>query len=109
MSNDQSAIPRRPRQRLRLRGAFTGKRGKRLGLASAIIPLTGYVIQDLRKPDSLIKALTQRARAYLSERMADRRKRIDDVGRAEVLDTTVDDENAQENLMKKEDSDARRR
>jgi hypothetical protein len=94
---------------VRLRGIFTGKRGKRLGLASAIIPLTGYVIQDLRKPDSIIKALTQRARAYLTERIAERRKRIDHVGRVEIVNTTADEADSQENPLKKEDSDARRR
>ena len=107
MSNDQSAIPLRCR--VRLRGAFTGKRGRRLGLASTVIPLTGYVIQDLRKPDSVIRALTQRVRAYITERMADRRKRISHAGRVEILDTTVDEAGSQENLLKKEVNDARRR
>jgi hypothetical protein len=94
---------------MRLRGAFSGKRGRRLGLASAILPLTGYVIQDLRKPDSIIRALTQRAGAYLTERIATRRKQISSSGRVEILETTADDTRSDEKALMKEDDDARRR
>lgn len=109
MSNDPSATPIRRQRRVRLRGALSGKRGKRLGLASTIIPVAGYVIQDLRKPDSVIKAVTQRVRTYLADRIADRRKRISSSGRVEILDTTVDEIDSQGKSLTKEDSDARRR
>ena len=62
-------------------------RGRQAGLASLIIPLAGYVIQDLRKPNSTVKALAQRAYAYLTQAKADRRKAIDPAGRVEVIET----------------------
>jgi hypothetical protein len=72
--------------RRRLRGAFSGKRGRRIGFASFVVPLAGYVIQDLRKPDSTIKLIARRAYTYLSERRVDRAKRIDPAGRVEIID-----------------------
>ena len=107
--NEQSSGPERRRRRVRLRGAFKGKRGKRLGLASAVVPLAGYLIQDLRKPDSVVKAIATRARDYLTERMAERRKRIDQKAQVEILDTTADNAGAKTDLLPKEVNDARRR
>ena len=109
MSNEQSTGPERRRRRIRLRGAFKGKRGKRLGLASAVVPLAGYLIQDLRKPDSVVRAIVMRARAYLTDRMAERRKRIDRRAQVEILDTTADNAGAETDPLPKEVNDARRR
>jgi hypothetical protein len=67
------------------------------------------VIQDLRKSDSVIRALTQRARAYLTERIAERRKQISSAGRVEIVETTADDSHSQNDALIKEDEDARRR
>ena len=45
------------RQRSRLRGLATGKTGKTIGFTSIAAPIVGYVVNDLRKPDSIIRAL----------------------------------------------------
>ena len=87
MENDQTMRGPGRGRRFRLRGPFSGKRGRQAGLASLIIPLAGYVIQDLRKPNSTVKALAQRAYAYLTQAKADRRKAIDPAGRVEVIET----------------------
>ncbi len=79
-------------RRFRLRGAFSGKSGRRAGLASLFVPLAGYVIQDLRKPDSTVKALAQRAYAYLTRTKIDRQKAIDPAGRVEVIETKTTSE-----------------
>lgn len=74
-------------RRSRFRTAFSGKRGRQAGLASLFVPLTGYLIQDLRKPDSSVKALAQRVYALLTRAKVDRRKAIDPAGRVEVIET----------------------
>ena len=45
------------RTRRRLRGMFETKTGKTIGLASIAAPVIGYIVQDIRKPDSLIREL----------------------------------------------------
>jgi hypothetical protein len=90
------------RRRRRLRGALSGRRGKQLGLLSFFVPLTGYVIQDLRKPDSVIKALTQRVSTYLAERKSAARRQIDPAGRVEVLQTDSTTNTTPTDPMRKE-------
>ena len=109
MSDQQSSLPRGQRRRSRLRGALSGKRGRQVGLASLMAPLAGYVIQDLRKPDSVIKALTQRTGAWLSERMASRRQQIDYAEPIEIVDANIDETAPRETRLSKEDRDAERR
>jgi len=79
-------------RRFRLRGVFSGKRGRQAGLASLFVPLAGYVIQDLRRPDSTVKALAQRAYAYLTRSITDRQKAIDPAGRVEIVETKTTSE-----------------
>ena len=74
-------------RRFRLRGALSGKRGRQAGLASLLVPLAGYIIQDLRKPDSKVKALAQRAHAYLTGAKVGRPKAISPAGRVEIIET----------------------
>ncbi len=74
-------------RRFRFRRAFSGKGGRRAGLASLFIPLAGYVVQDLRKPDSTVKALAQRAYAYFTRPKTDRRQAINPAGRVEIIGT----------------------
>jgi len=74
---------------MRLRGVFSGKRGRQLGMASFFVPLAGYVVQDLSKPDSKIKLIARRAYAYLAERKINRAKQIDPAGRVEIIETEI--------------------
>ena len=102
MLNNQGSDARGRRQRRRLRGIFAGKRGKQIGLLSFVTPLAGYVIQDLRKPDSVIKSIAQRAYLYLAERKTVRRQRIDPAGRVEVLQTNSNEHVPQASQLRKE-------
>jgi len=45
------------RLRQRVRGYFSGKKAKTAGAATILAPIVGYVVNDLRKPDSLIRRL----------------------------------------------------
>lgn len=45
------------RQRKRLRGMFTGKTGRAIGVSSIAAPIIGYIVNDLKKPDSIIRGL----------------------------------------------------
>jgi hypothetical protein len=110
VSKDRSQVsPRRPR-RLRFRGAFAGRRGRQAGLTALVLPLTGYVIRDLRKPDSVIRAIARSAHAWLTERAANRRRQVGFVAPNEIDEAIiVEDTDSQESLLKKEDSNARRR
>jgi len=58
-------------------------------MASFFLPLAGYVVQDLSKPDSKIKLIARRAYADLAERRIDRAKQIDPAGRIEIIETEV--------------------
>lgn len=56
------------RFRARLRGAMSTRSGKAIGLASVAslaAPVVGFIVRDLGKPDSVLRALTQRAVAGL--------------------------------------------
>ncbi len=46
--------------RKRARGCLSGKKGKTAGLAAFVAPLVGLVVNDLRKPDSLIRSLARK-------------------------------------------------
>ena len=67
------------RRRARLRGMFAGKTGRTIGFTSIAAPVIGYVVNDLRKPDSIIRGLIGGVvRKLLPEKS----------GRAEVIDIT---------------------
>ncbi|TET94500.1 MAG: hypothetical protein E3J26_04455 [Candidatus Zixiibacteriota bacterium] len=36
---------------------FTGKTGKAIGFTSIAAPIIGYVVNDLKKPDSIVRGL----------------------------------------------------
>lgn len=45
------------RQRKRLRGMLSGKTGKTIGFTSLAVPVIGFVLNDLKKPDSVVRGL----------------------------------------------------
>jgi len=55
--SDTGTGPGGRRQRKRLRGMFTGKTGKAIGFTSIAAPIIGYVVNDLKKPDSIVRGL----------------------------------------------------
>ena len=67
------------RQRRRLRGMLSSKTGKTIGFTSIAAPIIGYVVNDLKKPDSIIRNLISGA---VSKLLPDRSKRV------EIIDIT---------------------
>ena len=45
------------KQRKRLRGMLSGKSGKTIGFTSIAVPVIGFVLNDLKKPDSVVRGL----------------------------------------------------
>ncbi|MCK4655423.1 MAG: hypothetical protein KAT85_00275 [candidate division Zixibacteria bacterium] len=74
------------RQRRRLRGMFTGKTGKAIGFTSIAAPIIGYVVKDIRRPDSLIRSLIGNvARTLLGEK-TQKTEAIDITDKVEVIE-----------------------
>ena len=73
------------RFRNRVRGCLSGKKGKTAGLAAVVAPVVGYIVNDLRKPDSLIRSLVGKtARKLLAVRTKEK-KAIDITDKVEVI------------------------
>ena len=51
----------RGRRRSRIRGALGGKAGKAVGITSIAAPVIGFIVRDLKKPDSILRSLAGRA------------------------------------------------
>jgi len=75
------------RQRKRLRGMFTGKT---LGFTSIAAPMIGYVINDLRKPDSIVRRLIGGAVRKLLPPKSDKPEAIDITDKVEILEDVSD-------------------
>ena len=71
--------------RQRVRGLYRGKSGKAIGFASIALPLIGYAINDLKKPDSLIRGLIGRSVRMLLPG-PEKRKMVDISDTVEVRD-----------------------
>ena len=80
------------RQRNRLRGAFTGKTGKTIGFTSIAAPIIGYIVNDLRKPDSIVRHLIGRAARKLLATKTDKVEVIDITSEVEILEDKSDTE-----------------
>jgi hypothetical protein len=75
----------RPRGRRRLRGRFSGKTGKAVGITSVAAPLLGLVVNDLKKPDSMIRTFIGGATRKLLEKRTNKVKAIDITDKVEVV------------------------
>ena len=78
------------RQRNRFRGVFTGRTGKAVGLASIATPIIGYVVNDLKKPDSIIRALIGRTVNKLLPPKSQKVEAIDITDKVEILEDKGD-------------------
>ncbi|MEW5994719.1 MAG: hypothetical protein AB1744_10010 [Candidatus Zixiibacteriota bacterium] len=80
------------RKRKRLRGALSGKSGKAIGLTSLAAPLVGFIVNDLKKPDSVIRAFLKTTTRKLLERPTKKVEAIDISNKVDVLidDTKTD-------------------
>jgi hypothetical protein len=74
------------RFRNRVRGMMSSKTGKTVSLASIATPIIGYVVNDLRKPDSVIRGLVGRAVNRLLPARSKEIKEIDITDEVEILE-----------------------
>ena len=81
------------RSRNRVRGMLRGKTGKTVGIASIVTPVIGYVVNDLRKPDSVIRALVGRTVSRLLPARSKEVKAIDITDEVEILEDNRDRSN----------------
>lgn len=73
------------RFRNRVRGCLSGKKGKTAGIAAVVAPVVGYVVNDLRKPDSLIRGLIGKTVQKLLAARTKEKKAIDITSKVEVV------------------------
>ena len=78
------------RQRNRLRGMFAGKTGKTIGFTSIAAPIVGYIVNDLRKPDSIVRRLVSGAVRKLLPAKTDRVETIDITDDVEIIEIKDD-------------------
>ena len=65
------------RKRKRLRGILSGRSGKAIGLTSLAAPLVGFIVNDLKKPDSMIRTFLKTTTRRLLERPTKKAEAID--------------------------------
>lgn len=80
------------RERKRLRGAFSGKSGRVIGATSIAAPIVGFIVNDLRKPDSLIRSIVGSAKRALLDSKTNRAKAIDISDEVEVIEDQTERE-----------------
>jgi len=78
------------RQRRRLRGMLSGKTGKTIGFTSIAAPIIGYVVNDLRKPDSIVRNLISGAVRKLLPAKSEKAQVIDITDKVEILEDDSD-------------------
>ena len=78
------------RQRKRLRGMFTGKTGKAIGFTSIAAPIIGYVVNDLKKPDSIIRGLIGGVVRKLLPSKSGKAEAIDITDKVEIIEEDGD-------------------
>ncbi len=72
--------------RRRVRGMCSGKTGKTIGLASIAAPIFGFVINDLKKPNSVIRALAVTTVRKFLPAKSDQPKAIDITDKVEIVE-----------------------
>lgn len=74
------------RVRRRMRGMMSTKTGKTIGIASLAAPIVGYIINDIQKPDSMIRNLVGKTINRLLESKSEKAEAIDITHEVEVID-----------------------
>lgn len=67
------------------------KTGKAVGIVSLAAPVVGFIIKDLKKPNSITRQLVGKAVKKLLERKPKQVEVIDITDRAEITDITDED------------------
>ena len=75
------------RKRNRLRAAIpNSKTGMAIGFTSIAAPIIGYIVNDLRKPDSLIRALIGKVTKTFLERKTGKTEMIDITDKVAIIE-----------------------
>jgi len=75
------------RIRRRFRGLMGSKTGKAVGYSSLAAPVIGYIVNDLRKPNSTIRQLFGKAVNMIMESKNKQVEAIDITDQVEISDT----------------------
>lgn len=78
------------RRRKRLRGMLAGKTGKTIGFTSIAAPIIGYVVNDLKKPNSIIRDLVGGVVRKLLPAKSEKPEAIDITDRVEIIEDGSD-------------------
>jgi len=69
---------------------FTGKTGKAIGFTSIAAPIIGYIVNDLKKPNSLVRGLIGSVARKLLPAKSEQAKVIDITDDVEILEDDSD-------------------
>jgi hypothetical protein len=86
MGDNRSAAGKR-RQRQRIRGQFSTGTRRTIGLTSLAAPVIGYVVNDLRKPDSVVRRLMGQMIRRLAPPEPQPREILDITDEAEIVES----------------------
>jgi len=86
--SDAGTGPGGRRQRKPLRGMFTGKTGKVIGFTSIAAPIIGYVVNDLKKPDSIVRGLIG---GVVRKLLPAKSRKVEAIDITDKVDVIVDD------------------
>ncbi|MFH1373362.1 MAG: hypothetical protein ABII79_06185 [bacterium] len=78
------------RERKRSRGMFSGKAGKAIGFTSIAAPIIGYVVNDLKKPNSIVRRLIGGMVRKLLPAKTEKVEAIDITNEVEILEDDSD-------------------
>lgn len=78
------------RERKRLRGVFSSKTGKAIGFTSIAAPIIGYVVNDLKKPNSIVRGLIGGMVRKLLPAKTEKVEAIDITNEVEILEDDSD-------------------
>ena len=78
------------RQRKRLRGMFSSKTGKTIGFTTIAAPIIGYVVNDLKKPNSIVRGLIGGVVRKLLPAKSRKAEAIDITDKVEIIESNSD-------------------
>lgn len=79
------------RIRRRLRGMMKTRTGKAVGYTSLVAPVIGFILNDLRKPNSLVRRLAGKVVNRFLESKPEKIEAIDITDQVELLDEKNND------------------
>ena len=82
-SNNKKESDRRIRSRLR--GMMESKSGKAVGITSLVVPAIGYILNDLRKPNSIARQLIGKAVDKFLKLKTEKVEAIDITDKVEIV------------------------